>query len=218
MKKHSFTLTELLMAIGIIVILAAIAIPTTASAIKKAEQAKAKAQMQELINALKNYENTYGSFPFRKLIKAIPGATIQDGTLSDNGQLKAIYDTAYPELIKVLQGQKDVTIGSTTVTVNPRKIQFLDVQGNTEGEFLDPWGNAYYMTFDMDGDGKTKVDKCRPCGLKVEGDIIRTDIIIWSRGPDGKHSNTLGDDSNADNVYSIPVDFDKGDGTFYPSR
>ena len=64
MKRHDFTLVELLMAIGIIVILAAISIPTALSAIKKAETAKAQAEMTALVTALKNYESTYGFLPF----------------------------------------------------------------------------------------------------------------------------------------------------------
>lgn len=219
MKKHLFTLTELLMAIGIIVILAAIAIPTTASAIKKAEKTKAQAQMTELSNALKNYEGTYGSLPIGKILKAIPGGSLQDGTLSADGALNAtLYKTIYEELIKVLQGKNEVTVGTTNLKLNPRKTQFLEVQGNTEGEFLDPWGNPFYLVFDVTGDGKIDVTNCCPYGLQVTGGYLRTDLVIWSMGPDGKHNSTATHEDNLDNVYSIPVDYDKGGKYYVPSR
>ena len=66
MKRNYFTLTELLVSIVIIVILAAILVPTVSSAIRKAEVAKAKTGITTLVNAIKQYESTYHKLPLPK--------------------------------------------------------------------------------------------------------------------------------------------------------
>ena len=141
MKRHDFTLVELLMAIGIIVILAAISIPTALSAIKKAETAKAQAEMTALVTALKNYESTYGFLPFH-FRKSSDTSSATDGEVQPGD---------YSDFIKVLQGENLKIKGRN---MNPRKLAFLEIQGNTKGEYEDPWGNDYTVVIDGDGDGK----------------------------------------------------------------
>ena len=184
MKRHDFTLVELLMAIGIIVILAAISIPTALSAIKKAETAKAQAEMTALVTALKNYESTYGFLPFhfRKSSNTSPAT---DGEVQPGD---------YSDFIKVLQGENLDIKGRK---MNPRKLAFLEIQGNTKGEYEDPWGNDYTVVIDGDGDGKIiqELDDWKYYQLKVEKDsdnkyALYQSILIISKGPDGE----MGDD------------------------
>lgn len=196
MHKNSFTLTELLMAIGIIVILAAIAIPSTISAIKKAEMAKAQAEMTTLVEALKNYESTYGVLPLKCL-----GATPADGKISGTDGTH----TAYETLIRILQGENLTVNGKA---MNKRQVAFLD--GKDEGTFPDPWGNDYYVLLDGDGDGKldpTNPDD-EPTGL--DGKPWRKSILIWSAGPDGDPATV------EDNAYSLPVLWDKDQKLWVP--
>lgn len=194
MNKHTFTLTELLIAIGIIVILAAIAIPTTAGAIKKAEAAKAQAEMTAFVTALKNFESTYGTLPVK--------------CFDSNGKL--LSSVTYENFIKALQG--DGTIEVSSKKINPRKIKFLEVQGNTEGQYTDPWDNDYKILIDKDGDGKI-VTANGPEGIDWPTDnTYRGSIIIWSAGPDGEFDKT------EDNVYSIPVIWDKAEGKWLFSK
>ncbi len=184
MQRHSFTLTELLMAIGIIVILASIAVPTTLSAIKKAEMAKAQAEMTTIVEALKNYESTYGVLPLKCL-----GASPADGKISGTSGSYSAYET----LIRILQGENLEVNGKK---MNKRKVVFLE--GKEEGVFTDPWGNDYDVYLDGDGDGKLNVDI-----EGLSGKPWRKDIIIRSPGPDGD-INTF-----EDNAYSLPVLWDK---------
>lgn len=211
MKRHDFTLVELLMAIGIIVILAAISIPTALSAIKKAETAKAQAEMTALVTALKNYESTYGFLPFhfRKSSNTSPAS---DGEVQPGD---------YSDFIKVLQGENLEIKGRK---MNPRKLAFLEIQGNTKGEYEDPWGNDYTVVIDGDGDGKIiqELDDWKYYQLKVEKDsdnkyALYQSILIISKGPDGE----MGDDKASlarDNVLSIPVIWDKSEETWVISH
>lgn len=211
MKRHDFTLVELLMAIGIIVILAAISIPTALSAIKKAETAKAQAEMTALVTALKNYESTYGFLPFhfRKSSNTSPAT---DGEVQPGD---------YSDFIKVLQGENLDIKGRK---MNPRKLAFLEIQGNTKGEYEDPWGNDYTVVIDGDGDGKIiqELDDWKYYQLKVEKDsdnkyALYQSILIISKGPDGE----MGDDKASqarDNVLSIPVIWDKSEETWVISH
>ncbi len=211
MKRHDFTLVELLMAIGIIVILAAISIPTALSAIKKAETAKAQAEMTALVTALKNYESTYGFLPFhfRKSSNTSPAT---DGEVQPGD---------YSDFIKVLQGENLDIKGRK---MNPRKLAFLEIQGNTKGVYEDPWGNDYTVVIDGDGDGKIiqELDDWKYYQLKVEKDsdnkyALYQSILIISKGPDGE----MGDDKASlarDNVLSIPVIWDKSEETWVISH
>lgn len=211
MKKHDFTLVELLMAIGIIVILAAISIPTALSAIKKAETAKAQAEMTALVTALKNYESTYGFLPFH-FKKSSNTSPATDGEVQPGD---------YTDFIKVLQGENLEIKGKK---MNPRKLAFLEIQGNTKGEYEDPWGNDYTVIIDGDGDGKIiqELDDWKYYQLKVEKDsdnkyALYQSILIISKGPDGE----MGDDKASlarDNVLSIPVIWDKSEETWVISH
>lgn len=211
MKRHDFTLVELLMAIGIIVILAAISIPTALSAIKKAETAKAQAEMTALVTALKNYESTYGFLPFH-FKKSSNTSPATDGEVQPGD---------YSDFIKVLQGENLEIKGRK---MNPRKLAFLEIQGNTKGEYEDPWGNDYTVVIDGDGDGKIvlELDDWKYYQLKVEKDsdnkyALYQSILIISKGPDGE----MGDDKASlarDNVLSIPVIWDKSEETWVISH
>lgn len=211
MKRHDFTLVELLMAIGIIVILATISIPTALSAIKKAETAKAQAEMTALVTALKNYESTYGFLPFH-FKKSSNTSPATDGEVQPGD---------YSDFIKVLQGENLEIKGKK---MNPRKLAFLEIQGNTKGEYEDPWGNDYTVIIDGDGDGKIiqELDDWKYYQLKVEKDsdnkyALYQSILIISKGPDGE----MGDDKASlarDNVLSIPVIWDKSEETWVISH
>lgn len=211
MKRHDFTLVELLMAIGIIVILAAISIPTALSAIKKAETAKAQAEMTALVTALKNYESTYGFLPFH-FKKSSNTSPATDGEVQPGD---------YTDFIRVLQGENLEIKGKK---MNPRKLAFLEIQGNTKGEYEDPWGNDYTVIIDGDGDGKIiqELDDWKYYQLKVEKDsdnkyALYQSILIISKGPDGE----MGDDKASlarDNVLSIPVIWDKSEETWVISH
>ena len=63
MKRHSFTLLELLVSIGIILVLAAITFGGMNYASARAQEAKTLATMEEFISALESFKQDYGFYP-----------------------------------------------------------------------------------------------------------------------------------------------------------
>jgi hypothetical protein len=72
------------------------------------------------------------------------------------------------------------------VELNPKGIRFLDVPAYRilEGQFLDPWGRPYHITFAKNGTQTTEVG----------GTIVNSPIAVWSEGRNGKDQAGKGDD------------------------
>lgn len=188
MRKSSFTLVELLIVIGIIIILAGILLPVVNSGIKKADMTKAKAEITTLVNAIKQFESTYGFLP--------------TSACDTNGKV-----TDYELLIRILQAEElsATPPPAPADVVNVRKVRFLDVQGNEPGTYTDPWDNNYEILLDHDYDGKISqnVD-----GIVTANPYYFT-IVVWSLGSNSEHR---------DNVYSFPVAWSKKDAGYAISK
>ena len=187
MRKHNFTLVELLTVIAVIAILAGLILAAVNGAVKKAEMTKAKAAIVTLHNAIKQYESTYGRLPIASGVGAAPLTTAQ-----------------YQWLIQLLQG--DSTIANYT-TYNPKNIRFLEVQGNSPGVYQDPWDQNLHVAFDHDYNGQID-GSSTGASIPGLGSTIYYSVAIWSVGPDGE-SDTGNDKKNADNVYSFNTTWDK---------
>src|SRR4249920_1151334 len=61
-KSRGFSLIELLIAMALILIMAAIAVPNYLAAISRANEASASASVRAVISAENLYRNTYGTF------------------------------------------------------------------------------------------------------------------------------------------------------------
>ncbi len=191
MRRHFFTLTELLVTIAIILILAGILIPVTSSAIAKSEQAKCQAAMSTLANAINQFQTQYGK---------MPGKLFKDGST----EVVPLPAGNYEKFIKMLQGQPVASAPKE----NTRKIKFLESQsGDSYGDYVDPWGNNFEIY--MDSNNSDTISTI-PHGIKAT--TIYRSLIIWSKGPDGKSDGTATHEDNKDNVYSIPVEYEKGVG------
>jgi len=194
MHSRKFTLVELLIVIGIIAILAGILLPVINGASKRADMTKAKAEITTLINAIKQFESTYGHLP------------LPDGFIKTNEGIPL--GTHYENVIKMLQGE---TPAATTYATDPntRKTRFLDVVGNIPGQFKDPWGNDYIIHMDHDYDGKIE-NAAIPSGpSKTFSSPLYYSVIIWSKGANDS-DNSVNSIHN-DNVYSFPVSWVKKD-------
>lgn len=63
MRKHAFTLVELLVVLGIIVLLAGIIVPVGLRAYGQAEQTRVRAELQTISAALNAYKQDHGDYP-----------------------------------------------------------------------------------------------------------------------------------------------------------
>ena len=196
MKRRNFTLIELLIVIGIIAILAGILLPVLSGATKRADMTKAKAEITTLMNAIKQFESTYGVLP-------IP-----------DGAGERLTAAQYTQLILILQAEDEADDSSSTAITtnnkvkNSRKTKFLDVTRNRRGVFLDPWDAPYIVLMDIDYDGQIATV---PPGIATSSGIIYSSVVIWSTGPDEDSGSSR---TNRDNVYSFPVTWNKDNGWY----
>lgn len=193
MKRRStpFTLIELLVVIGIIAILAGILLPTISIAIRKANVAKAKAEMSSLITAITMFQSEYDVMPFPFI---------------ETDNTAHLSDADYGILISFLS-----QTGAHTAVKNPRKIKFLEVQ--KAGEFNDPWGNPYLIVYDSNYSGEVEFGLAN--GLVGKDSSVTTiprSILIYSTGPDRATDSDPKNTKNQDNVYSIETVWNKDQG------
>ncbi len=157
--KCAFTLIELLVVIGIMVLLAAILLPTVLRAIGQAEKVQANSDIKQIETAVKAFFNEYGRYP---------GQVKSEDFISST-------DSRRTNIIAVLRGLND--------TENPRRIQFLEVPAKSldRNQFVDPWGNPYMIAYDGDFD-----NFIRSIPRTV---LTGRQVAVWSIGPDGEEYN-----------------------------
>src|SRR6185369_9245047 len=123
----------------------------------QAKVKQAKIDMANIVAAIKQYEATYERFPSTKAIEQLAAAdpTGDHTFLDDNHEIMEI----------LLAAPRGANLNNTR---NPRQLKLLDAKlgsgkplgaiSNNDYIFRDPWGNAYNITIDYNGDGKC-VDK-----------------------------------------------------------
>jgi len=150
--RAAFTLIELLVVIAIIAIIAALLLPAVSSAMVRAEKARAQTELSQIVAAIKAYYGDYGKMPVAAGMNGAADRTF--GGKSKADKQKVVMD--------ILRAKDNLA--------NPRSVTFLDVpkesmdgtdkDGNTyvdtDGYFLDPWGNPYVVCMDSDFDGSTQ--------------------------------------------------------------
>ena len=192
MKRHAFTLIELLMTVAIVVILAGILVPAVMSGIKKGQQAKAKAEIVTLLNAIKQYENTYNKLPLTRYID--PEHPDEEKYYKADNTSKAQFVSSW--LIQALQADTSIKNAAGN-SVNPRKIQFLEKRNTGEGDYDDPWGNEYKIIFRAD----EEIPLTALYSANTTGGKIYQSVVIWSAGPDG-------DFDTKDDVHSFESEYE----------
>ena len=196
--RKAFTLIELITVIAIIAILMALLLPVVNQVRLQANKARAKSDVLNIVGAVKAYYTDYGQYP------PGPALTGSDVIIGPSSTYKNYM------LMDVLRNVTD-TAWMVSGTANLRQIPYLDIpncksttapkggifsgaasityNGNTvyPGDFMDPWGTAYYVAIDYSYDNV--ID-----GVTIWSDVntstaatsqIRSGSISWSVGLDG---------------------------------
>lgn len=177
MKIRHYTLVEIMIVVGIIAILAGLALPVLNSVQRTAKLNKATAECNAIALAIKNFETEYGQMPNPvddpNNGKNAPTANVNDTdnetvifspnendyTAGDQGTSNQAKQ--YRTFFSMLTGYQysDPTektesgTGENDFHNNAKKMTFLDptpAYANGQG-FLDPWGKPYMILYKTDG-------------------------------------------------------------------
>ncbi len=167
MKKRNFTIVELLTVIAIIGVLASIAYPAIGRAIVNARVRQAQTEIHNLVNAIKQYEATYGLLPCR---------------VDSNANGLKIENDDYKNLVMALSQQKTKDGGfsesAVPTNMNLRKIPFLTPSTDFyQKGYCDPWGNRYVVILNS---GYLKDGINHP---KSGEDKLVGSVFVYSCGP-----------------------------------
>ncbi len=201
MKIRHYTLVEIMIVVGIIAILAGLALPVLNSVQRTAKLNKATAECNAIALAIKNFETEYGQMPNPvdgTNAKNAPTANVKDTdnetvifspnendyTAGDQGTSNQAKQ--YRTFFSMLTGYQysDPTektesgTGENDFHNNAKKMTFLDptpAYANGQG-FLDPWGKPYMILYKTDGELKNSF-KLYATGPEVK---LLTPIAVYT--------------------------------------
>lgn len=163
---RAFTLTELLVVISIIGLLAGLSTIAIPRAMESGKKAKVKTELSSLVAAVKAYRQEYGRYPINQ-------------ALADN-EFNSWYgpptnEKGSRELVRILSGE-NVILGG--VEMNPKSVRFLE-GASSDGTFRDVWGNQYCVKMDTDESGALEY-----YAAPGQGENVKLTVIAVSLGKD----------------------------------
>ncbi len=186
---RGFTLIELMVVVAIIGLLAAIIVPSIATAMKSATRARAMSQITSLDGAIKRFYAEYGKMPLPK------GVLFGDADQEFTGQSQA-------QILQILLNLDDATWPGGKR--NTKQMVFLDLDpsmywlasenrfASTMAEvelalsggdpYLDPWKHPYGILLDLNMDD-------RITGTPYAGGDMRAKVGVYSLGEEGGANN-----------------------------
>jgi prepilin-type N-terminal cleavage/methylation domain-containing protein len=198
--RSGFTLVELLAAIGIIAILAAMLFPALRAVQRKSREKAARATIDRLKLALEQYQADFGDYPPTTL-GALGVATngVNEGIES---VVRCVTTTRergpyFPAEEKELANTDEDTIARDPCA---------STIGSREAfELVDPWGNPFVYFHHRDYRGGQKIERyafpvhgrlpCKPRPSEKTGQYPgAASFMVWSVGANGENEDGSGDD------------------------
>ena len=222
MKRRNFSLVELLVVIGIIVLLAGLMIPAVTSSRTRGMITQAKADMNAIKLALLAVERDYKTIlKVNSSFNVTGGDCAANATGYDSNKVYVVrYDgssstnkSKYNALIKELSVPRDVSSGSKNF--NTRNIKYLDPRpdysaSNEDTLWRDPWGTPYAILINTTAAEKVYLPYTKT-NLLTEPDnhdgnnmVLRGKVFVYSFGPNGMDDESFnaenGGKSKADDI------------------
>ncbi len=171
LKRHAFTLIELLAVVVILFFLMAILLPINPRPGRGYKVMKAKTEMADLANAIQAYKSEYGRYPIPTNVETAALARGEDLTIG-GPMLNAILESGAStplnaDVVAILMDLSKSPDGTSTVnsdhSLNPKQVKFLNAKfiGDTNSPgvgndmvYRDPWGHPYIISMDLNGDDR----------------------------------------------------------------
>ncbi len=176
-RRSAFTLIELLIVIGIIALLAGLAIPASGVAMRMVKKVKTQAALKDITLGIKQYQVEYSRYPVPSDYKSESPIPLSEG----NGVLK-------------------VLLGQNESGMNAREIAFIEPPpakngaGGLTGDkgsygYADTWGEPFEVVMDVNYDNRIDNPDSQNDDPMVKGDApseLIMGAIAYSIGEDKK--------------------------------
>jgi prepilin-type N-terminal cleavage/methylation domain-containing protein len=174
--KRIFTLIELLVVMAVIGILMGILLPALSSVKQKGKEVKARADMNTIVQACKQYESDYGILP--NPYTAGSEWQYQSGAASSVSTVSST--NYYAIFFTLLTGYNYKTQNVASDYKNARNIRYLEIpSAYTTNGYVDPWGYTYGIALDGDYGGSVVVKY--PTGVASDEPVLSS-VAVYSRG------------------------------------
>ena len=224
MKRHDFSLVELLVVIGIIGLLAGLLLPAVSGGRQKGMITQAKADMNSIRMALKNVETNYG-----QMIKTdgaenptaeFNGKKAKSVSSEDEEKVIAIgnndlggseSEDAYNAFIRELSVPQE--LDTDEKNINKRNIKFLDPRPEYDKDaeetiWRDPWGNPYTVLINVNYTDKIYIpieaakvrSSATAANIKNNKWILSGNVFLYSKGPNGEDDRGLNQNNVGNNT------------------
>jgi prepilin-type N-terminal cleavage/methylation domain-containing protein len=222
--RRGFTLVELLIVVGIIVVLAAVLVVSFSGVFSKRDDAVAKTTIETLSANLQSYQTKWHSYPMSTLASLTAQTRLSMPATDPNDTNMGI-----ETLVVALRSKKnggpylDATLfGSDDFRKNFDSDELTDNAFDVDGalglfEIVDPWGTPYvYINMNdvRNGSVKEKIQLEDGSSEELKLDELQEKLkhpttgqypqgyVIWSFGPDKKNDYGRGDDITSWPKYS----------------